>query len=400
MKIKHFHSCILILTGALAAGTPWDAPAQERAVRRKAWEIGPGGAFINNTRISVADFMVRSDGYQFNLEDKHLYGGLMLSLAHEIVPWLYWDIRATAGLVNQTGEDGKSRSGHSILAGPGLQFRPFPESKWVVPYARFGINYFQKDFVTRFFGDFNSDVTGTAQWTVVKDAWNNAPGDNEKNWFPLSAGVGVIGWMSNRIGIGLQGEYIHAPAVQGRNFAQGSIQLLIRLSGEDKRKAGKPVYLEKRVEVPVERIVEKPIEIERIVEKRIEVPAEKSLAELMENVHFAFDRDSLTGASEHILEKVASLIRQFPSTRFLIAGYTDARGSALYNEDLSTRRAKAVYDSLIAKGVNPKQLTYRGFGKRRAVVPAQASEKDREGDRKVVIETVTNPTLWNYLNKK
>lgn len=45
-----------------------------------------------------------------------------------------------------------------------------------------------------------------------------------------------------------------------------------------------------------------------------------------------------------------------------IRSHTDAKGTAEHNQALSERRAKAVYDYLIANGVNKHRLKYKGYG--------------------------------------
>ena len=48
---------------------------------------------------------------------------------------------------------------------------------------------------------------------------------------------------------------------------------------------------------------------------------------------------------------------------FLVAGHTDAKGSDVYNLDLSDRRAKSVQNFLIEQfDIDPKQLVAIGFG--------------------------------------
>ena len=64
-----------------------------------------------------------------------------------------------------------------------------------------------------------------------------------------------------------------------------------------------------------------------------------------------------------------------------------------------TARAKAVLEALVQRGVSADRLCCRGFGKRMALVPESASDEQRRGDRKVVIERVTSESLWNYLNQ-
>lgn len=53
--------------------------------------------------------------------------------------------------------------------------------------------------------------------------------------------------------------------------------------------------------------------------------------------------------------------------RFEIAGHTDALGSAAENEGLSKKRAQAVVDLLVARGVARSQLVVKGYGFRRPI---------------------------------
>jgi len=48
-----------------------------------------------------------------------------------------------------------------------------------------------------------------------------------------------------------------------------------------------------------------------------------------------------------------------------LASHTDSQGSSASNQRLSERRAQAVVNYLIAKGVNPSQLTGKGYGENR-----------------------------------
>jgi len=81
-------------------------------------------------------------------------------------------------------------------------------------------------------------------------------------------------------------------------------------------------------------------------------------------VHFDFDSDDLHEAATPDIEAAASvLVDHFPNTRFRVAGFTDAAGSADYNLDLSERRALAVYQELVENhGVPADRLESVGFG--------------------------------------
>jgi outer membrane protein OmpA-like peptidoglycan-associated protein len=48
--------------------------------------------------------------------------------------------------------------------------------------------------------------------------------------------------------------------------------------------------------------------------------------------------------------------------RFIVAGHTDAKGSAQYNKQLSQRRAEAVKSYLVSKGIDAKRLDAVGYG--------------------------------------
>ena len=402
MKIKLNVTALAVVAALLF---PVAGHSQGRGVPRE-WEFGLGGAAINITRTTVSNFHQTQGGdYIFNLEEKMLYGGAEAYAAMELNRWLFADLRGTLGLARYI-ESETEKQGYSLMISPGIQFRPFVRCEWIQPYFRLGVNYFHKNFPTAYFGQFKGDVTKEALWKA-EDAWNKGYTFDSDTFFPLSAGVGVIGWLGNRVGVHIQGQYHRSLGTGGINFAQATAGIVFRIGGRDKNRAIAdryvPAHLEDYAALFPQKVVEKetvrevPVEVVREVIK--EVPSEKTLAEMMDNVNFDFDKATITAESQFVLDEIANTIAQFPDTRFLVAGYTDAKGSAEYNEELSRARAKAVYEALLLRGIQAGRLCYRGFGKRVALVPESASDEQRRGDRKVVIERVTSESLWNYLNQ-
>ncbi len=55
--------------------------------------------------------------------------------------------------------------------------------------------------------------------------------------------------------------------------------------------------------------------------------------------------------------------------RFVVAGHTDAKGSAQYNKQLSQRRAEAVKGYLVSKGIDAKRLDAVGYGSEHLLTP-------------------------------
>lgn len=382
--------CVIAIASSVSFG--------QESGERRAWEFGLGGSAMNYVRTTVTGFArLESGEYKFDIEDRHLYGGPGVYVAKEITDWFYVDAQATFGLARYRAEGGE-RQGFSCQVGPGVQFRPFKGFGIVQPYLRLGLNYYHKDFDAVYMGAFDGDATKKAGWTT-EDSWNKGLDTDRDDYFPVSGALGVVTWLSNRVGISVQAEYDHDFFGKGKNFAKGTVGLVCRLGGNDKRRSiaaryfadypPSAVYVEKPVEV--ERIVE------RVVEKRVEVPVERTLTDLMENVNFEFDKDVLTTDSELVLDVVAKVLDGNRDKRFLVAGYTDAKGSDAYNDDLSGRRAKVVRDALVKRGIGGERLAYKGFGKRMAIVPASATDAQRRGDRKVVLEIVNNDELWDFL---
>ena len=87
------------------------------------------------------------------------------------------------------------------------------------------------------------------------------------------------------------------------------------------------------------------------------------------------------GALQHLYPLV-TFLQKYPKHRVVIEGHTDSVGSETYNLDLSQRRADAVQAFLLHNGVNPGQLTTRGYGKA-APVASNATAEGRQQNRRV-----------------
>lgn len=391
-KIYVYLLASLIGTAALKAQNANQAPQQRKP--KRAWEIGLGGALINWDRVSVTGFQSTPDQYLYHLKVKHLLGGANLYIARELSRWFYLDFQGTAGFAGkEEGTANDSKNNYTLMGGIGLQFRlsPLFSSKYVEPYLRVGGNVLHKNFLTTGTGVFYNDPTGKAGW-ISDDMWNERGySHDKKTYFPMSLGVGVNAWLNNSLGLGLQGEYLTPFKKNQPRFAQITLKVIWRIGGHDKRPTPIVHYIEKEVEKPVERIIEK------IVEKEVIVPAETQLCEMFNNVNFEFDKDVLTPESVAILEQAAQILKNRTDARFLITGYTDARGSDAYNLDLSRRRAKVVVNELMKNGVPAQMLKWCGVGKRIAHIPANESDKVRMGDRKTTIERVLKIEYWDKL---
>ncbi|WP_281226400.1 DUF5723 family protein [Flavobacterium aquiphilum] len=95
------------------------------------------------------------------------------------------------------------------------------------------------------------------------------------------------------------------------------------------------------------------------------------------------------GQTDGRLNAIKEIIKNYPNAKFSIEGHTDNVGNAKANQKLSEARAKAVMDALIAKGVNPENLTYKGFGASKPVASNKTAAGRAQNRRTEVIHVGT-----------
>jgi outer membrane protein OmpA-like peptidoglycan-associated protein len=74
--------------------------------------------------------------------------------------------------------------------------------------------------------------------------------------------------------------------------------------------------------------------------------------------------------------------------RFVVAGHTDAKGSAQYNKQLSLKRAEAVKHFLVTQGVDASRLDTVGYGSERLLAPDRPEDPS---NRRVEIRDLGQP---------
>jgi outer membrane protein OmpA-like peptidoglycan-associated protein len=80
------------------------------------------------------------------------------------------------------------------------------------------------------------------------------------------------------------------------------------------------------------------------------------------NINFKPSSAEFDESAKTLLDKVADFLIKHPKIKVQVNGHTDIGKDQDYNVRLSTQRALAIVNYLKAKGVNPAQLSYKGYG--------------------------------------
>ena len=71
-----------------------------------------------------------------------------------------------------------------------------------------------------------------------------------------------------------------------------------------------------------------------------------------------------------ILNGAVEILKHYPELKVELAGRTDSKGTEAYNQALSERRAKAVYDYLASNGIDSARMVGpTGYGESRPIAP-------------------------------
>jgi outer membrane protein OmpA-like peptidoglycan-associated protein len=109
---------------------------------------------------------------------------------------------------------------------------------------------------------------------------------------------------------------------------------------------------------------------------------------VLRNIFFDVGKFGLKGQSISEVENVQELLIKNPDLKVQINGHTDNTGDATTNKSLSLKRANAVVDYLISKGVDQARVTAKGYGSERPIVSNDDESGGREVNRRTEIEVV------------
>lgn len=90
------------------------------------------------------------------------------------------------------------------------------------------------------------------------------------------------------------------------------------------------------------------------------------------------------------IDRIANILIKYPETVIQVEGHTDTIGSESYNSELSARRAEAVKNLLVQKGVDPARIRTMAFGESTPIA-SNDTEYGRAQNRRVEIKVAPVP---------
>jgi outer membrane protein OmpA-like peptidoglycan-associated protein len=91
-------------------------------------------------------------------------------------------------------------------------------------------------------------------------------------------------------------------------------------------------------------------------------PTERGMVLTLGDVLFDTDEASLKPGAMLAMDRLARFLETHADTRLVIEGHTDSTGPDAYNQELSQRRARAVADELVSRGIASSRFEAIGRG--------------------------------------
>ena len=152
------------------------------------------------------------------------------------------------------------------------------------------------------------------------------------------------------------------------------------------------VRAEEKIPLEVENLRLKAEEEKAAKEARLKEEATKKEAQLREefenvDIHFDFDKFSLTNEAREILAKKASWLQGRTDLKIQIEGHCDEQGNNEYNMALGERRANSAMKYLITSGVKADRISTITYGEERPLDAGQNEDawtKNRRAHFRIV----------------
>lgn len=114
---------------------------------------------------------------------------------------------------------------------------------------------------------------------------------------------------------------------------------------------------------------------------------------VIENIYFDYGKYYIRRDAREGLDKLVSLMREYPNMKVELYSHTDSRSSKEFNQTLSENRAKSTAEYLFKRGISRSRIVdYKGFGENQLVNGCadgvKCSEAEHQLNRRTEIKVV------------
>lgn len=102
---------------------------------------------------------------------------------------------------------------------------------------------------------------------------------------------------------------------------------------------------------------------------------------VLRGINFDFDKSNIKKEFAPVLDEAAQILKDNPNIKVTIEGHTDSIGTDAYNQKLSERRARAVKQYLVSRGVEAGRLDTVGKGEKEPIAENTKNGKDNPEGR-------------------
>lgn len=119
-------------------------------------------------------------------------------------------------------------------------------------------------------------------------------------------------------------------------------------------------------------------------------------------IYFDYDKWDIRPDAAIELDKVVRVMKKYPLMKIESGSFTDARGSARYNQRLSEKRALATVEYIVSQGIAAERISGKGYGEtdpvNGCVDGTKCSEQEYQANRRTEFKVVS-PAAEGILKK-
>jgi peptidoglycan-associated lipoprotein len=112
---------------------------------------------------------------------------------------------------------------------------------------------------------------------------------------------------------------------------------------------------------------------------------------VLQDIYYDFDRWEIRSDARPTLDSLAILLTINPNIKITLGSHTDCRGTEIYNQELSQKRAESVVSYLIEKGIKQSRLEPIGYGKSKPIqqcICEQCTEQEHQLNRRTTFAII------------